>query len=94
MLLSKNNRKGAKNHTKQGGGHRGNSRNSSLNYMSDAMIDQLSMNFGKKYGQPRNKKGGPPTYKDSNSVNSVITKGGTLNVHSGLKRSIINASKI
>ena len=26
------------------------SRNSSLNYISDAMVDQLSMNFGKRYG--------------------------------------------
>ena len=62
--------------------------------MSDAMIDQLSMNFGKRCGQQKNKFGGAPTLKDSNSVISVITKGGTLNAQSGFKRSLFNASKI
>lgn len=68
------NRSGSKYRHQHGVG--GGSRHSSLNYMSDAMVDQLSMNFGKRYGQrhPHNEN----NMQDTNSVVSILTKGGTV----------------
>ena len=68
-------------HRKQVAQSRG-SRNSSLNYISDVMVDQLSMNFGKKnyknYNNNNRLKLPSDHQNDSNSVASILTKGGTL----------------
>lgn len=40
------------------------------------MVDQLSMNFGKKYGNRQ--KNAEANLQDTTSVVSVLTKGGTV----------------
>ena len=62
---------------RQGSGFIGGSRHSSLNNISSDNVDQLSMNFGKERAKQFlkiNKK----HLNDSNSVASILTKGGTV----------------
>lgn len=70
-------------------GHGKGSRNSSLNYISDNMVDQLSMNFGKR-GYKKLKRQQPSENNlmhESNSVASILTKGGTvINPFNGQKQ--------
>ena len=56
-----------------------------MNYLSDNMVDQLSMNFGKK-----NRHKPDSNFQEVNSVSSVITKGGTVVNPFSSKKKFIN----